>query len=559
MSEAARVVRIGTRGSALALAQARLAAAALAAQGRAHEVVMIETEGDRRTPDTAWGEGAFVKSIEQALLDGRVDVAVHSAKDVPTEEDPRLRTCAYLERAEPLDALVVAGDGGLRPTVDSLPAGSVVGTDSPRRTGFLRWLRPDLDVRPLHGNVDTRLRRLDAGEVDALVLAVAGLLRLGREKRISQRLAAEDVPPAPGQGAIALQVRANDEDLLTLGAAMDHRATRQAVEAERAFLRASGGGCRAPIGALGRVTDGRLRLLGGYSTADGRLALLEEIEGSADEGEGLGRELAARLGAKRERLLGGPRVVLTRPSEQSRRLATQLAEHGLRGVVVPAIEIMHLGPGSGIDEAIGDLADYDWVVVTSANGARAMVGAAGGLLAGSGGVRWAAVGEATARALRLAGIGEIWLPGSASGAALGRELPVCTGTRVRLARGDLADSSLPDELRKRGADVRELVVYRTVEAPAGSRQLLSDALDAGTPRAVVFASPSAVRGLLSLAAAEHEADVLALPAICIGPTTTAAARDAGFTILGRATSQDTLELARLTADLLARHSTSVSA
>src|SRR5687768_12000175 len=183
-------VRIATRGSALALAQARLVADALAGEGVVAEMVLVETEGDRRAPDTAWGEGAFVKAIELALIEQRADIAVHSAKDLPTDEEPNLRIAAYLPRQDPGDALVVR-DGAVRATIDSLPAGSVVGTDSPRRTGFLRARRPDLDVRPLHGNVDTRLRRLDDGEVDALVLAVAGLLRLGREERISQRVPSE--------------------------------------------------------------------------------------------------------------------------------------------------------------------------------------------------------------------------------------------------------------------------------------------------------------------------------------------------------------------------------
>ena len=178
------------------MAQATLVRDALRHAGRPSRIVVIETDGDRRAPDTAWGEGAFVAAIEHALLAGRVDVAVHSAKDVPTEEDPRLRIAAYLPRADPRDALVVRADAMERRLVD-LPPGSRVGTDSPRRTGFLLALRPDLAVHPLHGNVDTRLRRLDAGETDALVLACAGLDRMGLGHRIAERLEPEVVPPAP--------------------------------------------------------------------------------------------------------------------------------------------------------------------------------------------------------------------------------------------------------------------------------------------------------------------------------------------------------------------------
>ncbi|HEX5450843.1 MAG TPA: hydroxymethylbilane synthase, partial [Candidatus Limnocylindrales bacterium] len=172
-------LRIGTRGSALALAQASLVRDHLLGVGESAELVIITTDGDTRPPDTAWGEGAFVSAIEAALHGDRIDVAVHSAKDVPTDEDPRLAIAAYLERAEPGDVIVLPNGRSL-PSIDDLPVGARVGTDSPRRTAFLRARRPDLEIHPLHGNVDTRLRRLDEGQTDALMLAEAGLSRLDR-------------------------------------------------------------------------------------------------------------------------------------------------------------------------------------------------------------------------------------------------------------------------------------------------------------------------------------------------------------------------------------------
>ena len=261
------VLRIGTRGSALALIQARLVAAAFARLGQSVQLVTVTTDGDRRAPDTAWGEGAFVKSIEEALLDGRVDVAVHSAKDVPTDEDARLRIAAYLPRADARDALVTA-DPAAR-SLDELPRHASVGTDSPRRTAFALAHRPDLRVRPIHGNVDTRLRRLDAGEVDALVLACAGLDRLGRADRIAQRVEPDRMTPAPGQGALAVQVRRDDARTLAIAAALDDQATRVAVEAERDVLRAAGGGCRSPIGAYAEVVGGEVLVICGHVELDG--------------------------------------------------------------------------------------------------------------------------------------------------------------------------------------------------------------------------------------------------------------------------------------------------
>jgi hydroxymethylbilane synthase len=289
-----RRISIGSRGSALALAQARLVSAALEREGRQTRIVIVETQGDRRAPDTAWGEGAFVAAIEGALLDGRIDLAVHSAKDVPIDQDERLRIAAYLPRADPRDALVVRDDCMERRLADLKP-GTRVGTDSPRRTGFLRASRPDLIVHALHGNVDTRLRRLDDGETDALVLACAGLDRLGLGERIVERLGADVMPPAPGQGAIAVQIRRDDARMLGLAATMDDPRTRSMVEAERAFLEASGGGCRAPIGALATIVGAELDLLAGHASPDGLVAAIAHARGPVADGRDIAIKLALEM------------------------------------------------------------------------------------------------------------------------------------------------------------------------------------------------------------------------------------------------------------------------
>jgi hydroxymethylbilane synthase len=286
-------IRIGTRGSVLAMAQARLAAEALDHAGHAARLVEVETAGDRRAPDTAWGEGAFVKAIELAMLDGRIDLAVHSAKDVPTQEHPRLAIVAFLPRADARDALVVRH--GASRSLDELPTGAVVGTDSPRRTAFLHARRSDLRVRPLHGNVDTRLRRLDDGEADALVLACAGLDRLGRADRIAQRIEPDVMPPAPGQGAIALQVRRDDERLVALVGSLDDAPTHVAVEAERALLRATGGGCRAPVGAYGAVGGSALSLLAGHAEPDGTALRIGRRTGPISDATDIAQHLYQEL------------------------------------------------------------------------------------------------------------------------------------------------------------------------------------------------------------------------------------------------------------------------
>jgi hydroxymethylbilane synthase len=566
----AKPVRIGTRGSQLARAQANLVAEAFERAGQSAELVIIETAGDVRAPDTAWGEGAFVTAIERALRDGRADVAVHSAKDVPTDEDARLRIAAYLPRADPRDALVVR-EGDAARTVESLSPGARVGTDSPRRTGFLLALRPDLVVHALHGNVDTRLRRLDGGDTDALILAVAGLERLGREDRIAQRLDPLEVPPAPGQGAIAVQVRADDDRVIALAATVDDAATRFAVETERAFLRLSGGGCRAPIGALASSDGETLALIGGYALPDGSAAAVERIRGDLTDRDALVASLVERLAARvpgARTWSGGilpgadvaapaarltpsdpaPRVIVTRAAAQAGGLLSGLRSRGLRPVLVPAIEIAPAEPDE-LQRLRQAVARADWVAVTSANGAAVALEAVRDAGIDTGSIRWAAVGSATAGVLARAGIRETWLPSTARGSALAAELPVSAAERVLLARNAIAGPQMAAALRRRGAIVEDLVAYRTVEAPDGSRTSLRAALAQGQPDAVLFMSGSAIRGFLTLAEPDLVERCRSLPAVCIGTVTAQEARIHGFNVIATSESQEATSVA----ETVARH------
>ncbi|MDQ6683044.1 MAG: hydroxymethylbilane synthase [Chloroflexota bacterium] len=556
-------IRIGTRGSPLALAQARLVVDALGRAGHSSRLMIVQTDGDRGAPDAVWGEGAFVAALERALIEGHVDVAVHSAKDIPTGEDGRLLIGAYLERADARDALVVrdalvAREGPVaregRPSgLDLLPAGCRVGTDSPRRAGFLRAHRPDLELHPLHGNVDTRLRRLDDGETDALVLACAGLDRLGLGDRIAERLEPSFLPPAPGQGAVAVQVRRADAAMCALAGELDHLPTRVAVESERAFLAACGGGCRSPIGALATVVGGELELLGGHAHPDGSAARTARRRASLADGVALGRALAAELdwprphpattSARQRPPAACRRVLVTRGAEQAHELLTELGRCGLAGIAVPTIAIELEAAEGELLEAVRRLDTYSWVVLTSANGARAVLLVAATVAAraaarGAGGFssqesrprpmpRWAAIGPTTRAALERAGIAVDHQPDRSSAAAMGATLPIVPGDRVLLVRGDLAGAQLADALRARGAAVDDVVGYRTREAPESSRQLLRRALVDGPIDAVVFSSGSTVRGLLRLAAGDWPG-VTSLPAICIGPQTAELARRAGF-------------------------------
>jgi hydroxymethylbilane synthase len=294
-----KTLRIATRGSALALAQARMiGAAAEAATGREFELVILQTTGDRiqdRALAAIGGKGLFVKEIQEALLDGRADLAVHSAKDLPAHTPDRLAFAAFPRRADPRDALV-ARDAGLR--VALLPRNARIGTGSVRRTSQLRARRPDLELVPLRGNVDTRLRKLEELGLHAVVLACAGLDRLGLSDRIHERIETDDVLPAVGQGTLALEVRADDALAGEL-AALDHGPTRACLLAERAFQAGLEGDCAVPIAAFAELdTAGRLRLRGLVARPDGQRIVRGEIEASASEAARAGSELARELRAR---------------------------------------------------------------------------------------------------------------------------------------------------------------------------------------------------------------------------------------------------------------------
>ena len=287
-------IRIGTRGSALALWQANHVKDRLAALGHHVELRVIVTTGDRvldRRLENVGGKGAFLKEIEEAMLAGEVDLAVHSLKDVPTALPAGLELCAILQRADPRDALL---SGGAR--LADLPKGAIVGTTSLRRQALLRALRPDLVLEDLRGNVDTRIRRLREGRFDAILLAMAGLTRLGRADEVTEALDPRSFLPAPGQGAIALECRGADAAVRAAVAPLDHPETARAVAAERAFLSALGGGCNVPLGAHAFSAKAEIELSGFVASVDGSVMLRGECRGGdpASVGQALARDVLAR-------------------------------------------------------------------------------------------------------------------------------------------------------------------------------------------------------------------------------------------------------------------------
>ena len=305
-------IRIGTRRSKLALAQSgmmqRAVAAAAGLAPERVELVQIVTTGDRvqdRRLLEIGGKALFTKEIEEALLDGRIDLAVHSMKDVPAEQPPGLTIGAIPEREDARDAFI----GRNAATFDDLPPGAVLGTASLRRQAQALALRPDLKIEMLRGNVDTRLKRLQDGDFDAILLAAAGLSRLGLAGVIGQRLSPDAFLPAPGQGALAIQCRAEDADAPWL-TALNHADTALCVAAERGAMTALEGSCRTAIGALGVIAEGRLRLTVEMLAPDGSARWRRAGEIAADAGPDAARDLGLSLGQAVRDEAGDQRIPL---------------------------------------------------------------------------------------------------------------------------------------------------------------------------------------------------------------------------------------------------------
>jgi len=292
-------LRIGSRGSQLALWQANHISAQLRARGHDVEIEVIHTTGDKITDvplaqvgtKGGFGKGIFTKEIEEALAAGRVDLAVHSLKDLPTEHSPGFEIAAITARQDPRDAFC----SRLYSKIEDLPQSARVGTSSLRRQAQLKAIRADLDIHPLRGNVDTRLRRLEQGEYDAIILASAGLKRLGKTESIKQIFPAEIMCPAAGQGALGIEIREGDSATRQHLAFLNDDAARTATTCERALLNRLGGGCQVPIGALAELRNGKLHLDAVVADPDGSRLLRESRDGNSNDPEQLGSAVGEAL------------------------------------------------------------------------------------------------------------------------------------------------------------------------------------------------------------------------------------------------------------------------
>lgn len=561
-AEPAGTIRFGTRGSALALAQTDRVIRLLAARepGLHLERVVIRTEGDadKVTPLTViGGRGVFTTALEEALRRRTIEVAVHSAKDLPSESALGLDLIAFPERDDPRDVLVSRH----RCALHDLPPRPTIGTSSRRRAAQVKFARPDSRVVELRGNVDTRLRKAVETELDGILLAAAGVRRMGWQDRVTETLSLECFVPAPGQGALAVEARADDRATAALFAPLDDPAVSRAVRIERAFLHAIGGGCTTPVGAHVAEVGGRLRLLAMLASEDGER--VDWIDEWLDPGAAAAHavdtaramlarvrvpvgaisvpaqplnEMSAPIGiaATDRPPLAGMSVLVTRARAQAATLSAALRAAGAEPVEWPTIRFDGPIDPAPLDVALGRLVrgGYDWVVFSSANSVErvlARLDEVGLDRMALGRARVAALGSATSAALSGAGVRVDLVPPQFVAEAVVAALAErgVAGRRVLYPHADLAGDALPSGLRALGAVVDAVQAYRTVPvtevAPAVRTRVLRGEVDV-----ITFASASSVR---NLAASLGDAfGQLAARIVCVGPVTATAARELGLRV-----------------------------
>lgn len=530
-------MRLGTRASTLAVTQSTWVAEQLRALGHEVEVVPIRTRGDReRGSLTALsGLGVFAAELRSALLRGEVDLAVHSLKDLPVEPVPGLVIAAVPPREAPHDALC-ARDGL---TLAELPPGALVGTGSPRRVAQLRRARPDLTYVDIRGNIDTRLARVREGDLDAVVLAAAGLRRLGLAGRITEELS---ILPAPGQGALAVECREDDHDTRTALMALEDMRTRLAVTEERAVLEALGGGCAAPIAAVG---DGG-KLFAGVFSQDGTRAVTVQEPLTPGGGRWAASRLidggaakVTQLGASRESRLAEFHDVADLWPAEARRTVFLPREAGAlsRALEDQGLEVTAWPVQVRVVLEVNHLPDADWSIVTSARTVETLE-ELGLRLPG----RIAAVGRATARALEQAGYQVDFVPEQASGDGIVAEFRVAPA-RVLIPGSKLSRPNLPEGLRGLGHEVTVVPVYTMVPTGHLPEELVAS-WQAGEFGAVVVTSGSVARAIHERLGWPSATRVLA-----IGQPTLQVLNELGVAA-SAATSPDAEVVARATAELI---------
>ena len=553
-------VRVGTRKSNLACQQAAHVVDLLTnvQPSLICKIKTMLTEGDRRSKVPLIhmsGRGVFTNQIEDSLKAGKIDIAVHSLKDLPIEEDPDLCLAAVPARGDPRECLISSSGASLF----SLPPGAVVGTSSTRREAQLRALRPDLVFRPIRGNVDTRICKVLEGSLyDAILLAASGIKRLNLDHHVSEWLSLDRILPAPGQGALAIQCRKNDFLNRTRIATIDNPHVRASVTAERMFLAELGGGCAFPIAAFANwvenTSGGEIHFKGAVFSSDGKRQV--SVNGVGDSARELGRSMAhqaLKLGAGSLGLIRsikrlthpllGKRIVVTRAVSQAQYLTDKLQSLGANPLNLPLVRIATLPKPETLKDISCRLDEYDWVVFTSVNCVKSWLQLVPNPKLNPAKTKIAAVGSRTAAQLSKGSLRPSLVPPEFSKEHLVKEMGDVQGLQILLPRGELAGPELLKLLQSRGARVDEIILYQTLPVVPDQEQL--DLIARGID-AVLFTSSSTVRNFVAvlndfcLSPSQLQGAII----VCIGPATARTAVELGLISSGLDSGENTIPISK---------------
>jgi hydroxymethylbilane synthase len=527
---------VGTRGSSLSLAQTRIVTERLAAllPELQIEVRTIKTKGDiykEEKLDKMEQSGVFVKEIDRQLMKGTIDIAVHSLKDIPTKQPPTIKIAAIVERADPRDVLVSRDGIRLR----DLPKNAKVGTSSLRRKGQLLAFRNDLDVVEMRGNVDSRIAKLDAGEYDAIVLAAAGMGRLGLSDRIVEYMPLETMLPAPGQGALAVEIKEGNREVEEIVAKIDDVDARLSTLAERTVLSRIGGGCSVLLGVLATVGRKRIGLRARITSEDGKRSYDYEHEGSAEFPEESGLTLAEKIlmsGAsdlvgdrKSDSALNAKIVVVTREEEPGEGICQILMEKGAIPVYFPTIRTEKLDTRKY--KAPASLDQYNFIIITSKRSVESLSQFANGKRLPSG-TKLVAIGDETKKELEEYGFPVDHVPADPYAESISKDMGALEGKRVLIINSARAQNRLADDFASNGASVDRVTPYTTRQRSVSDERkscLLGYASDF-----VTFASPSAVEGFIGILGGDAKGMLSKTRVVCIGDTTAMACKKAGVPV-----------------------------
>lgn len=530
---------IGTRGSKLALIQTQIITNQLLTlfPDITIETKIITTTGDKNmspVPLDNVGKDWFTKEIDRALLDGKIDMAVHSLKDLSENLPEGLVIAAIPKREDARESLISRGNVAF----EKLKKGAIIGTDSTRRKSQILFKRPDLVVKSLRGNVNRRLEKFDNGEYDAIILAVAGLKRLHMDGRITQYFSETDIIPSPGQGALAVVIKKGNNVLFDLLQKLNHLPTIREITAERTFSKMCGGGCSMPIGAYAISKNKIVTLYGMIGSLDGEHVLKDSIKGNFPDAELLGKKLAEKLLKKsfpwfvsNNSLINEKYVIVTRPKKENKTFIKSLEKIGMRVYSYPTITVSKLKISQTTKKYLHNLTDFDWILFTSANGVRFFIKALTeekidlSILKQ---IKIGAVGTKTAETLKKQELPVHFIPSEFTTKNLANELKNVKGKKILLPRADIATPILIKSFEKKGAQVVNIPIYQTKFISLLDKTF-KNLLENKKILCITFTSPSTVKGFMkNMEEMNLNKTILSIPVLAIGLVTTKSLKNFSF-------------------------------